>query len=74
MGAAQGDDGVCTAHGPAHAGLFEPGANDGFATRLNHSGTNEQMLCAEAGIAHALGVSFKVVGFGTELFRRLDRA
>jgi hypothetical protein len=56
------DDGVGTANGPEHTRLFEAGANDGFATCLNHSRTDEEVLTTELGIAHAFGISLEVIG------------
>ena len=32
---------------PEHAGLFEAGADHGFAARLDHAGADEQVLSAE---------------------------
>src|SRR3989440_3375231 len=48
--AAKGNDGIGTANGPEHAGLFEAAADDGFAARFDHAGTHKQMLATELGI------------------------
>ena len=61
--------GVSAVDRPEHAGLFEARTDDGFATGFDDAGTNKQVLLAELGIAHALGMGFKVVGFGAQLFR-----
>ena len=68
MGTTESEDGVGTADGPEHAGLFEAGADDGFAASLHDPRADEQVLAAELGVAHARGVGLKVVGFGVNLF------
>src|SRR5690242_5190173 len=60
MAASQGDDGIGAANRPEHSRLFEAGTNYGLASSLNHTGANEQMLTAELGIAHTLGVPVEV--------------
>src|SRR5437763_7789858 len=71
--AAKGNDGIGTANGPEHAGLFEAAADDGFAARFDHAGTHKQMLATELGIAHALGVSFEVIGCLMQSFGQFRR-
>src|SRR6516225_11405454 len=67
VSAAQRQDGVGAADSPEHAGLLEARADDGFAAGLDNAGTNEQMLAAELGVAHTLGVFLEVVGFVVKL-------
>lgn len=68
MAAAEGDDGVGAWDGPKHAGLFEAGADDCFTAGFDHAGAYEQMLASELGVAHALGVAFKVSGLNPDRF------
>src|SRR5258708_12028633 len=68
MAAAEGDDGVGTADGPEHAGLFEAAANDGLTPGFDNAGTDEKVLTAELGITHAAGVFLKVIGLLKEFF------
>ena len=56
-----------------HAGLFEPGAEDGFAAGFDDAGADEHAVFAVVGVAHAVGVGFEVgdglvdgVGFRAE--------
>ena len=49
--------------------LFEAGSDHGFASGFDHARTDEEVLAAELGIAHALGIPLKVVGLGADLFR-----
>lgn len=51
IAAAQCEDGVGTAHTPKHAGLFEAGADYRFAAGFDYTGSYEQVLLAEFGIA-----------------------
>src|ERR1039458_7274572 len=71
VAASQGDDGVGSADRPEHAGLFETRADYGFAAGFDDARADEQMLGAECGVAHALGVFLKVVGLDADLFRQL---
>ena len=57
--AAQGDDGVGAVDGSEHAGLFEAGADYGFAAGFNPTRADEQMLAAELWVAHTLGIGSK---------------
>ena len=68
MGAAEREDSVGAFHRPEHAGLFEAGADHGFAASLDNEGADEEMLSAELGVAHALYVVAEVVGLGANLF------
>ena len=47
--ATDGDDRIGAANGPEHSGAFEPGADEGFAARFDHSGTHEQSLLTDFG-------------------------
>ena len=67
MAAAEGGDRVGTPDSPEHPGSFETGADHGLAAGLNDAGADEQVLAAELGIAHALGVVFEVTGFAANL-------
>src|ERR1039457_1175972 len=71
VAASQGNDGVGSADRPEHAGLFETRADYGLAAGFDDTRADEQMLCAEFGIAHALGIFLKVVGLNADLFRQL---
>ena len=71
MAAAQGNNGVCAVDSPEHAGLFESGADDGFASGFDDAGAYEEVLAAELGIPHALGIALEVRGFDPD--RLLDR-
>jgi hypothetical protein len=35
---------------PEHTGLFEAGADDGFASGFDHAGADEQVLAAKLGM------------------------
>ncbi len=66
--AAQGEDGVGTAGGPEHAGLFETLGDHGAAGSLDHSRADEQALSAEYGITHAFLIPREILGLsGAEL-------
>jgi len=68
VAAAESKDGVGSANGPEHAGLFEAVADDGFAAGFDDAGADKQMLPAKFGIAHAPGVVRKVGGFASDDF------
>src|SRR5260221_2467612 len=68
MAAAEGDDGVGTADGPEHAGLFEAAANDGLTPGFDNAGTDEKVLTTKLGITHAVGVFLKVIGLLKDFF------
>ena len=61
MATAEGDDSVGSSDCPEHAGLFEAGTDYGFASGFDDAGADKQVLAAELGVAHALGISLKVV-------------
>src|SRR5712692_6499216 len=65
--ATDGDDRVGAANGPEHSGAFEPGADEGFAARFDHSGTHEQSLLTELRVTYASGVALEIVGLGLDL-------
>ncbi len=69
MTTSQGDDGVGAADGPEHAGLFESRADHGLAASFDYTGANEEMLTAELRVAHAIGISLKVIRLRTNLFQ-----
>ena len=52
--AAEDDDGVGTADGPAHTGLFETLADNGFATGVDDAGADKQVPGAEGRIGDAV--------------------
>jgi hypothetical protein len=60
VAATQGNDGICAAHCPEHTGLLESGADHRFARGFNDTGTDKQVLSAELGITHSLGVVLEV--------------
>src|SRR5438094_8305389 len=49
---------------PKHARLFAPGADYGFAARLDHSGTDKEAFLTESAILHAGDIADEV----TQLF------
>jgi hypothetical protein len=51
-----------SADGPEHAGAFQPLAEDGSAAGSDDAATDEQALSPELRVAHAVGVSFEVIG------------
>src|SRR5260370_11934517 len=59
--ATDGDNRIGAANGPEHSGAFEPGADEGFAARFDHSGTHEQSLLTELRVTYASGVSLEIV-------------
>jgi hypothetical protein len=61
MGATEVDDSVGAANGPEHAGLLEAGADDGLASGFDDARADKQVLAAKLGVAHALGISFKII-------------
>ena len=63
---AKGNDGVGALNGPEHSRLFEPPGNDGSASGLDYTGANEEVLASEVRVAHALLISFEVVGLDTQ--------
>src|SRR5258708_12748499 len=73
MAAAEGDDGVGTADGPEHAGLFEAAANDGLTPGFDNAGTDEKVLTTKLGITHAVGVFLKVIGLLKDFFGDFGR-
>ena len=58
--AAQGDDGVGSAYGPAHAGLLEAVTDDGLAPGLDDTRADEEAAVTKVGVAHAVGVGLEV--------------
>ena len=68
MAAAEGDDSVDPADSPEHAGLLEPGTYYGLASGFDDTRADKQVLAAKLGVAHALGVSLKVICLDTKLF------
>src|SRR6266851_4486156 len=64
--ATDSDDCIGAANGPEHSRAFEPGGDEGFATRLDHSGTHEQSLLTELRVTHASGVALEIVGLGLD--------
>jgi hypothetical protein len=50
--------------------LFEAGADHVFAAGLDDARADEQVLAAKLWIAHALGISLKVVGLGANLLQK----
>ena len=71
MAAAESEDGVRAAYCPEHAGLFAAGTNDGLAAGFDDTGADEQVLPTEFRVSHALGIFFKIVGLGADLFEQL---
>jgi hypothetical protein len=71
MTTSQGNDSVGCPHSPEHARLFAAGPDDGFAVGFDDTGADEQMLAAEFGVAHALGVVGKVSDLDAEFFGQL---
>src|SRR5882724_4384510 len=67
MAASQGDDSVGAANCPEHPRLFEAGTDHGLAASFDDSRADKEVLEAKLGIAHALGISFKVVRLGANL-------
>src|ERR1035438_6319704 len=68
MATSQGDDCVGPPNRPEHTGLFEARTDDGLAARFNDAGANKEVLTAELGVTHALGISRKIVCLGTNRF------
>src|SRR5208283_3357899 len=66
---AQGQDRVGSADGPEHSRTFEARSDHGFASSFDDAGTDEEVLAAELGVAHALGVPFEIIGFRADLLR-----
>src|SRR6266851_9295261 len=64
--ATDSDDCIGAANGPEHSRAFEPGGDEGFATRFDHSGTHEQSLLTELRVTHASGVALEIVGLGLD--------
>ncbi len=67
MAAAEGNDGVCAADGPEHAGRLESGTDYGFASGFDDGGADKQVLAAKLGVAHALGIALKIGGLKAKL-------
>src|ERR1019366_8734935 len=67
MATSQRDDGVRATNGPEHAGLFEPGTDDGFATSFDDTRADEQMLTTKLRVAHTFGLLFEIVCLDTKL-------
>lgn len=65
--AAEGEDGIGSAHGPEHAGPFQAWADDRLAAGLNDAGAHKQALGAEPGIALALCVAVEIFGPAVEV-------
>ena len=53
--AAQGGDGGGAAAGPAHAGLLEAGADDGFAAGFDDAGADEHAEFSVVGVSQPAG-------------------
>ena len=53
---------LAPADGPEHSGHLQAPANDGFAARLDHTGTGIEFLGAELSVAHTLSVVPEVIG------------
>jgi hypothetical protein len=68
MAAAEGDDSVGPADSPEHAGLFEAQTDYGFASGFDDTRADKEVLAAKLGVAHSLGISFKVICFDAKLF------
>jgi hypothetical protein len=68
MAAAEGNDSVDAADSPGYAGLLEPGADYGLAAGLDDARAGKLLLAAKPGVAHALGVSLKIVCLHAQLF------
>ena len=66
--AAKSNDGIGPAYRPEHARLLQAATDDRFTTRLNHSGTDEEMLATKLRIAHTFGIALKVLGFPADDF------
>lgn len=58
--AAQGDNGVGALNRPTHAGLLEPGADDGLAAGHHHPPADGQALAPKARVAHPVRVGLEV--------------
>src|ERR1035438_1499472 len=56
MATSQGDDCVGPPNRPEHTGLFETRTDDGLAARFDDAGANKEVLTAELGVTHALGI------------------
>ena len=59
--AAQSNDGIGTAHRPAHPGLLEPFADHGATARFDNTRANEKLLFAELGVTHLQSIVLEVV-------------
>lgn len=70
--ASQSDDGIGAAYGPKHPRLFQPRSDDGFATGLDYTRTNEQVIGAEFGVAHRLRRPGQFLPVGAEGVRGLE--
>jgi len=66
--AAQSQHPFRTGLGPAHAGLFAAGTNDGFATGFHHARTNETTRFPKGAILHPRHIALKIAqGVGHRL-------
>src|ERR1044071_9335055 len=70
MTAAERQDCVGTAHGPEHAGLLAARTNQAFASSFDDTRADEQMLSAEFGVTHALGVVLEIPSFDADLLKQ----
>ena len=50
-------------------GAFEAGSDHGFASGFDDARAHEEVLAAELGVAHALGIPLKIVCLGADLLR-----
>jgi len=71
LAAAECNDFIGVADGPAHAGRFEPLAGYGFATRFYNAGTDKQTLASERRVSHPLFILFEVVHCLSDLVPRV---
>ena len=62
--ATESENSVGAADGPKHARLFQPRSDDSFTASLDDTGTDEQMIGTELGVAHTLRVAGEVFGLG----------
>ena len=62
LDATQSEDVFGTGLSPEHARLFAASADDGFTAGFDNTGADKQALTAEFGVAHTIGIGFKVIG------------
>ena len=60
MDATKSEDVLGAWCGPEHAGLFAARTDYGFASCLDHAGTDEEAPAAKAAVTHAFFVAFEV--------------